>query len=146
MKSFTLFGLLFLCLNSSAYSQQPVDALDPMTLEKNKDDLEKIKASIERSNTGPTIQDYSTSKEKTELDQLIESLEPGNGPHASSNPATTPIAPTGIYNTSDTSKINFDDEIFKSSNENNNNQGTLVVFSIVIISTLAIVVLILKLK
>lgn len=62
------------------------------------------------STGGPVSNSTGTSK-TSQLDELIQSLTPVGSPHVSTNPLTTPVAPTGVYNTSDFSKINVDQEV-----------------------------------
>lgn len=108
----------------------------------------KVKTSIEKNNNGVTLPNTSKQQEETELDQLVESLKKPPSYSPNTNPATNPnIAPKGVYNTSETSKINIDDEIFESPTKKDNiNQTALAIFSIFIVSLLAIGVLIARSK
>ncbi|RPD38502.1 hypothetical protein [Chitinophaga barathri] len=108
------------------------------------EDMKKLREYDEKRNISyPTIQGNDSPQKKTELDQLIESLESDNGPNMSSNPATHPVAPKGVYNTSDTSKINTDAEIFApaESSEKKNNHNTLILVGVIAFISLAIIVI-----
>lgn len=138
--------ILFFFASPVCFSQ---DMPDPIQMDKIKEDLQKIKDQIEREKRVNAVD--STVFKQTQLDQLVNSLDPIPEPHYNTNPANGPVAPKGVYNTSDTSKILIDEEVFNGRKSNTPNAITnesklLIVLAIMGVSILGLIGYIIKKK
>lgn len=115
MKKNIKFGVvtLFILFSLDCFSQDTLNAIDPIQIQEANEKWEKLKNAIELQNAVPPqgiIND--TPHQPSQLDELIKSLHPVTDNSVNTNPATGPIAPSGVYNTSDTSNILIDEEVY----------------------------------
>jgi hypothetical protein len=149
-------SLIFYCLYYHiGFSQDTFNAFDPIQVDKAKEDWEKIKKTIVTENENKSQQSQNlpgiNKQPNSQLDELIQTLQPVTNPHLSTNPATSNIAPKGVYNTSDESKILIDEVVFEGKKSydksSNSNESNLLIAVIVMgISILGLVIYVITKK
>jgi len=137
--------ILFILFSFACYSQDTLNDIDPIQIQEVNEKLEKLKKAIEMENAVSRVNTSNNEPQHpSQLDDLVKSLQPVTDHSVNTNPATGAIAPSGIYNTSDTSKILIDEELINDAKKSNhapinNISNLLIIISMLVACILGLV-------